>query len=155
MFQRNIIKGTAVHLASISICLKPTTFFVKYTFVTRYGPTWGARSDVGCSWQLWWCSCRQARWSVQDLEHSKQARGRHPLVIFSKSEISSKIMILHRNSWFFMEILVWRGFCYLAPGGSSKLPKSLESARALRNPLISPQNHHQSCHEHPTSLRRP
>ena len=32
MFQRNIIKGAAVHLASIFICLKPRTFFVKYTF---------------------------------------------------------------------------------------------------------------------------
>ena len=32
MAQRNIIKGAAVHLASISICLKPTTFLVEYTF---------------------------------------------------------------------------------------------------------------------------
>ena len=43
MTQRNIINRAAVHLANLSTRLKPTTFFVEYTFVTRYGPTWGAR----------------------------------------------------------------------------------------------------------------
>ena len=31
MTQRNIIKGSAVHLANLSTRLKPTTFFVKHT----------------------------------------------------------------------------------------------------------------------------